>query len=75
MTTKDGKTFYTRAEAARALGISKRTIDRLRAGGKLKPQRAAIGRGRGGTRVYFDAAEIEALRAGAFSPAEVKAKP
>ncbi len=54
--------FYTRAEAAEVLGVYIRTIDALARAGKLTPRRSAVGRGRGGTRIYFDAREVEALR-------------
>ncbi|WP_280439785.1 helix-turn-helix domain-containing protein [Nocardia cyriacigeorgica] len=42
---------YTRSEAARALSISERTLDRLREAGKI------IGRVDGG-RIFFDHSEL-----------------
>ncbi len=53
--------LYTRAQTAKVLGVNMRTVDRLAKVGKLTPRRSAIGRGRGGTRIYFDAAQVEAL--------------
>lgn len=68
MTQNEGKTFYTRDEVAERLGVSTRTVDRLRAEGKLKDARSARGRGRGGTRIYFDAANVEELARELFAP-------
>lgn len=67
MTKNEGRTYYTRAEVAAKLGISTRTVDRMRERGELKPYRADRGRGRGGTLIYFDAAQVDQL-ATQFAP-------
>lgn len=57
-------------QAAELLGVHQRTVYRLVQTGKLTPQRSTIGRGKGGRRVYFDRAQVEALKAGMIEPGE-----
>lgn len=53
----------SRQEVSARLGISVRAVDRLADKGVLTRHEAAIGKGRGGQRVEFDADEVETLKA------------
>lgn len=64
-TNQNTKEFYTRNEAADALGVDVRTVDRLIKRGTLKAERAPFGRGIGGTRLFIPSSQVEELRAGA----------
>lgn len=64
------QTWLTMQETMAALGVSRQTVVNLVARGKLHKFVRPIGRGKGGTRVVFDAAEVRAL--GELTPAAVE---
>lgn len=62
--------FLTMRETRARLGVSRQTVINLVKRGKLKQYKRAIGQGFGGQRVFFDAAEVDAL--GTVTPAAVE---
>lgn len=62
--------YISRSQAAQLLNVDVRTVDRFAKQGKLTPKHSAVGVGRGGTRVFFDRAEVEALKAQSIRPAD-----
>jgi len=61
MTEQTGQTLLTMREAYTRLGVTRQTVNNLVKRGKLTKHVRPIGHGKGGQRVYFDAAEVDAL--------------
>lgn len=60
----DAKKLLTTREVGAVLGVSRQTVVNLVLRGVLHKHTSELGRGRGGTRVYFDAQEVATLAQG-----------
>lgn len=56
--------FLNTREVCARLGVTRQTVFNLVARGALHKHTSELGRGRGGTRVYFDAQEVATLAHG-----------